>query len=311
VTRKPVVDDGEATMVLYLRRGRSKARAVAAAEAAALMRGLGASIARGGPLAERRGVVWLRVPESNVSLACNRLRRLGYCGAVDLVRPAADAPATAHTVRWKRRESALIPIYREPDDSLRAEAPDRRQFALERADGSVRTVTGYRGGSGALTHRGLPVVDARMLVNLVFAPTGGRLLDPFAGAGGIVIAARACGWKAISFDHDATLRYGLRQLADFHAVASASAMPLASESIDAIASEPPYHPSALDTVVASIAEIARVLRPGARLSLLIATTQAQAVRRAAEAAGLRLELDERIDRKGTGVVCLCWEKRPE
>jgi hypothetical protein len=302
------VDEREATMVLYLRRARSRARTVAAAEAAALMRGLGASIARGGPLAEQRGIAWLRVPESNVSLACARLRRLGYCEAVDLVRSPADAPANASRVRWKRSECALVAVYREPDDSLRAAAPDRREFLLECEDGVVRTVTGYRGGSGALAHRALPVVDARMLVNLVFAPSRGTLLDPFAGAGGIAIEARASGWKAISLDNDAAVRYGLRQLADGHAVASASAMPLASESIDAIASEPPYHPSALGAIVASITEIARVLRPSARASLLITNTQAPAVRNAAQAAGLRRELEERFDRKGTGVVCLCWEK---
>jgi SAM-dependent methyltransferase len=304
------VVDGEETLVLHLRRSRSKARASAAAEAAALMRGLGASIARGGPLSENRGVAWLRLPESNLPVACSRLRRLGYCDAVDLVRPAADAPANARTVRWKGREIALIPVYREPDENLRSAAPDRREFLLECGDGVIRAVAGYRGGLGSLQHRALPVIDARLLVNLVFAPARGTLLDPFAGAGGIAVEARASGWTVVSLDSDATLRYGLRQLANGHAVASASVMPIASQSIDAIASEPPYHPSALDSVVASIAEMARALRHGGRVSLLISTGQTAPVRRAALASGLHLELEDHIDRKGTSVACLCWEKPP-
>jgi SAM-dependent methyltransferase len=272
------------------------------------MRGLGASIDRGGPLSENRGVAWLRVPESNLPIACSRLRRLGYSDAVDLVRPAADPPANVRTVRWKGREIALIPVYREPDEDLRSAAPDRREFLLECGDGVIRAVAGYRGGSGPLQHRALPVIDARLLVNLVFAPARGTLLDPFAGAGGIALEARASGWTVVSLDNDATLRFGLRQLADSHAVASANAMPIASESIAAIATEPPYHPSALDSVAASIAEMARVLRRGGRVSLLISAGQAAPVRRAAVAAGLRLELEDHIDRKGASVVCLCWEK---
>jgi hypothetical protein len=306
-----MLNDGEATLVLHLRHARSKARSVAAAEAAALMRDLGASIARGGPLADHRGVAWLRMPELQISLARARLQRLGYCDAVDLVRTAADAPANARRIRWKRRECVLIPIYRERDECLRAVAPDRREFLLECADGVVRTIAGYRGGTGALAHRALPVVDARMLVNLVFVPSRGTLLDPFAGAGGIVIEASAAGWNVISLDSDAALRYGLHQLTNGHAVASASAIPLANESIGAIATEPPYHPSALNTVVKAIAEMVRVLRRGARMSMLVARSQAHAVRDAGEAAGLRRELEERIDRKGTSVVCLCWEKRTQ
>lgn len=62
-----------------------------------------------------------------------------------------------------------------------------------------------------------------MLVNLVFEPSGGMVFDPFAGIDGIVIEARASGWNVFSLDSDPALRFGLRDLANLHAVASAAA----------------------------------------------------------------------------------------
>jgi tRNA G10 N-methylase Trm11 len=150
------------------------------------------------------------------------------------------------------------------------------------------------------------VEDARLLVNLVANPVGGRLLDPFAGAGGVIVEARAKGWAVISLDRDPALRYGLDELSFLHIVGNASALPFADESIDAVATEPPHHPSALALVTASIGEISRVLRPGGRVAVLVASHQADSVRRAAREAGLASELDSHIDRKGTDVHCLSW-----
>jgi tRNA G10 N-methylase Trm11 len=83
-------------------------------------------------------------------------------------------------------------------------------------------------------------------------------------------------------------------------------MPFAAGSFDAVASEPPYHASALEAIVASIPEAARVVRQGRRIAFLVASEQAAAVRSAGDQAGLRLELEAPINRKGTEVSCLCW-----
>ena len=58
-------------------------------------------------------------------------------------------------------------------------------------------------------------------------------------------------------------------------------------------------------VAASIGELARVLRPGGRVVVLVAAHQAEAVRHAAAKAGLTPESDAAVDRKGTAVRCLC------
>jgi SAM-dependent methyltransferase len=297
-------------LVIHLRPSRVKAREAAVAEVVAILRDLGGRPVPGGPLSEVRGVAWAAVPTANVAPAVRRLSGLGYSGAVDVVRPPDDAVEVPHSrsevARWKRGDVELLRVYEESDERLRSSAPDRRTFLLECGDGVVRPIAGYRGGRGPLDHRALPVEDARLLVNLVASATGGLLLEPFAGAGGVVIEARSRGWTVASVDRDPTLRFGLQRLSSQHLVGDAPALPFRDASVDAVATEPPHHPSATGVVAESMREIGRVLRPGGRASALVATHQADAVRRAAEEAGLTIELSGRIDRKGTDVTCLCW-----
>ncbi|HXW84769.1 MAG TPA: methyltransferase domain-containing protein [Candidatus Binataceae bacterium] len=295
-------------LVLRLRPSRRKARDSALAETLALVRGLGASAARGGPLSELTGIAWVTVPGQTLDAALSRLRTLGYVESVHLVTDRDEAHGAAVEVtRWRGREVALVPLYHEPEQSFRERAPDRRKFLLECADGVVRPITGYRGGSEALEHRALPVVDARLLVNLA-AREGERLLDPFAGAGAVIIAARERGISAVSLDFDRALRFGLREFASCHVIGDARALPFADRSFDAVASEPPYHQSALQTVLLSITEAARVVRLGGRIALLAAESQASQIREAAARARLMPELDSRIDRKGTWVQVFCWTR---
>jgi hypothetical protein len=182
-------------LVLRLRRSRRKAREAAVAEIVAVLRDLDARAAPGGPVSDVPGIAWVTLPEENVMSAVSRLCGLGYTAAVELVTALKDVgPQDKPLVaRWKGRDVALVRVYEESDDSLRTKAPDQRTFLLECGDGVVRTIAGYRGGGGVLEHRALPVVDARLLVNLVATEAHGRLLDPFAGAGGVIIEANSTG----------------------------------------------------------------------------------------------------------------------
>lgn len=292
--------------VLHLRAARLKAKEVAVAEVIALLRDLEASPAGGGPLAETRGVAWVSVPAEHKTTAAARMSRLGYTQAVEVVEPpGAERPEEPVLVtRWHRRDVALCSVYYEPDAMLRQDAPDRRTFLLECGDGVVRAVTGYRGGRLAIEHRALPVVDARLLVNLVHSPTRGVLLDPFAGAGGVVVEAQRAGWSTISLDSDRSLRFGLAAFGAKHLLADATALPLQAGSVDAVATEPPYHHSAKSQVSASIGEMARVLRPGGRASLLVAAEQLQDLTETGRAHGFGINIASSIDRKGTHVACL-------
>jgi hypothetical protein len=110
----------------------------------------------------------------------------------------------------------------------------------------------------------------------------------------------------VSLDIDSAVKLGLAQLSGQHIIADASLLPLAAASVEAVASEPPYFEGASDAVARSIGEVARVLHPGKRAAYLVASHQADAVREAGHRAALTLELEERVLRKGTHVVCFCW-----
>ncbi len=307
-------------LICYVRSARRKATDVATMEALCLLQGLGAAAMIGGPLSEVGGLFWLALPKGSLSACSKRLPHLGYTYAVDLVQPlqgttsgsSGEADQDERLVRWRRKPYSLLRLYEEDSESLREKAPDRRPFLFEDADGTVREVRGYRGDSSPLGRRGLPVCDARMLVNVVLPPNAGgegRLfLDPFAGAGGVVIEALAHKFEVVSTDADPALRHGLRRLGSQHSVANAQALPFESDSFDAVATEPPYDEDATPSVVTGLREISRVMRAGGCCAMLCAASQADRFRAQAVALGLIVYLDFSINRKGLDVTVLAWRK---
>jgi SAM-dependent methyltransferase len=249
-------------------------------------------------------VVWVELAEEHLDAATARLPRLGYTTAVDRLVPAAGPP----DLYWRRRPWRLLRLYTEDAAGHRERAPDRREFLFEAGDGPPRPVRGYRGGGGPLTRRGLPVCDSRLLVNLV-APAGpGRLLDPFAGVGGIALEAEGAGWTTITADLDPGLRHGLGRIGAAHLVADARALPLRAGSLDAVATEPPYDRDVGPLADQALAELHRLLRPGGAAAVLCAAWQAAGLRAAAAGLGWRASLDCPVDRKGTEVVALAWRR---
>jgi hypothetical protein len=294
-----------AMLVLHLRPSRRRARAAATAEALGLLGDLDPAAPGGGPLSELGGVVWVTVPRPRLRPALARLDHLGYTRAVDLVEPCGDADPAA--IRWRRRSWRALRVHQADEAMLRQRAPDRRPFLLECGDGEVREIRGYRGSGADGGRRALPVPDARMLVNLAGPPCG-TLLDPFAGAGGIALEAREAGWAVVTADLDPVLRFGLAALGALHLVADARRLPLLPGSVGAVAGEPPYDPDARELPAEVLPELARVLRMGGHLALLVTPEQAALARRAAASAGLAPGLDTPIDRKGLDVVALSWTR---
>ncbi|NLX48666.1 MAG: methyltransferase domain-containing protein [Methanospirillum sp.] len=114
---------------------------------------------------------------------------------------------------------------------------------------------------------------ARALVNLSLVEPGEVLLDPFAGTGGTLIEATLVGARALGFDVDPVMLAGARlNLPGSRLVAAnAARLPLRSGSVDAVVSDLPYGQSvrirgeSLGRLYdESLAEVARVLRPGRR-----------------------------------------------
>lgn len=301
----------ETLLIFHQATARLKARSAAVCEALCLLHDCQPEALRGGPLSDQKGVFWVTISTSCLAAASSRLPRLGYSTAVDMLQPIPEADwrrSQPDLVRWRQSPFRIVRLHTSDPDLLRESAPDRRMFVLETRAGDVRQVRGYRGDGKALSRRALPVMDARLLANLVFNSAGGRFLDPYAGAGGIVIEGLAAGWDVYGSDVDPALRFGLHELGAHTLIADAAALPFSGSSIHALASEPPYERGTLDTLITALVEGHRVLCPGGRMALLCARWQAAALRRTGETLHLVSLLDTDINRKGLDCTALAWEK---
>lgn len=313
-----------AMFIMYMRESRGKARVPAVMEALSLLGPFQPVALLGGPLSDKRGVLWVAVETRFTQSAIKLLPQLGYSYAVDrailmddLENPDDVLSQQLRTTSWRGNRYNLVRVYEEDNEFMRDRAPDKRTFMLEGEGGQVRAVKGYRGSGAALSRRGLPVSDARLLVNLVRPRTvlvskgkDTAFLDPFAGAGGIVIEALDSGYAVFSVDIDRRLRPGLEHFGARHEVADATQLPFDDGRFIAIATEPPYHRETNAMLPKALGEMCRVLSPGGRLSMLVAEWQMQALLDVAKQYGLQLRLAAPINRKGTKVAVVAWEKSP-
>lgn len=297
---------------------RIKARRVAEVEAFNLLRDLDPQILKGGPLSEKKGVFWISIPKVSLSIARQRFHRLGYTQSVEmpLIVPETELQenyiellSKGEIIRWRKQYYKLLRLHETNLQTLLDDAPDKREFLLKFSDGAIHPVKGYRGDGQALSRRGLPTYDARMLANLVRPQVENAIfLDPFAGVGGIVIEAIRNGYKVYSMDIDPFLVYGLSNFGAHHILANARTIPFDDATVDAIATEPPYDKIAAETVFSSLKEMVRVLRLGGRLAIFAAAWQADSLRTIGQSLELVSFLDSPVNRKGTDCVVLAWEK---
>ena len=124
---------------------------------------------------------------------------------------------------------------------------------------------------------------ARALINMTAVKTGGTVLDPFCGTGGIAIEAAAMGMKAIASDFDEEMVIGCQENMDFYGlklsdfeVSDISDIVGRFSEIDSVCTDPPYGRSTktggedIDRIYARAGEaIPKVLKPGARAGIVL------------------------------------------
>ncbi len=123
---------------------------------------------------------------------------------------------------------------------------------------------------------------ARAMVNLSRLKSGGTFLDPFCGTGVFVMEASRIAKVGLCFDLDPAMCYGGRinlkwsnSLSD-NVLTDSFSLPLKSNSVDAIATDPPYGRSVVslahaptELLTSFLAEAERVLKPGSFLTLAV------------------------------------------
>ncbi|TLZ71683.1 MAG: methyltransferase domain-containing protein [Methanobacteriota archaeon] len=187
-------------------------------------------------------------PLSSVLRAASRLRLAG-----ESFRVRAHGPFTPAEKRdLERRVGAAVPAGR-----VDLDRPDREFRLLQHGGDFLLGEVEHEVERSAMEARkvarrpfSMPISlhpkFARALVNLSRCPRGGALLDPFCGTGGIALEGARLGMRVFASDLqekmvDGTSRalahYGLKAQTF---VADVGDVPLQVETVDAIATDPPY-----------------------------------------------------------------------
>lgn len=191
-------------------------------------------------------------------------------------------------------------VYVQNKEALLAEAPNRRVFEIQQ-NGERRFVFGHH------SHRAVSTLDARFLYNIASPKSTDVIMDPFAGNGGLVIEAKRRGLRIVVSDIDKGLSPGLSVLEpEAYFVSDARRLPLRSNCFDLVVTEPSFRSSYRQSVMESLTELHRVVRPRGRLILLVTVDMCDGIQTSFEKMGAKVELIGVIPRGG-GRKCQVME----
>jgi 16S rRNA G966 N2-methylase RsmD len=167
-------------------------------------------------------------------------------------------------IRFRDTKILLTEIYRQDKKELLDNAPHQRIFYVEK-DGEVKQVKGQR------RKRGVSPSDAKFILNISELNGNEVVLDPFAGIGGLVIECLSRGFKVFSSDLDPVVRPGLAYVTNNRcALADARKLPFKDGTFDTIITEPPFSNKYRQSVIDSLPELCRMIKPNGKIVLFIA-----------------------------------------
>ena len=300
----------EKTILIFrIKTSRLKARNLALEEVKSFLSDVdNVEVVVGGPLSTEKGVIAAYLPKKfDVDILEPDFSRLGYIQQVDLM--VQESRESKNTIKWKGFFYSLETIYEENKEEVRNQAPDKRRFLLPDPTGALRYVNGYRGDGTETGKRALPVEDCKFMLNLSKIKRGQKVLDPFAGAGGIVFAAVNAGLDVYSSDIDPKMQYGLRDFGSKHFVSDVRHLPFDNNFFDSIVTEAPFDKNVTNNVAEGLAEMQRVVKKSGYIVLMVADHQVDQIRQKAVSLGLDIYVDQPLDRKGTAVHIFGFKKK--
>lgn len=302
-----------------LRNSRIKSKQLAIMEMLMMNYDLGLQFIKNGPLGDVKGIVSFLVSKEKMDILTNRLNRLGYFNEfylLDFESKTSENRTDIETINplvWKGLKYSIETIYKQDEKLYEQQSPHNRIFKIVSYNGEEKTLSGYRGNGTDMGRRALPVEDARCLVNLSIPFCENKVLEPFAGGGGIIYMYKYINpdIDITSIDIDETLKPGLEYYGSKHIVGSSANVHL-SESYDAIVTEVPFSDNATKSVVESIKNVYSNLDEKGIIVLMCGTQQSQEITNCLkEDLNSNLLFNKKLNRKGTDVVIQVWTKNFE
>lgn len=302
-----------------LRNSRIKSKQLAIMEMLLMNYDLGLRFIKNGPLGDVKGLVSFLISKDKMDSLKERLNRIGYFNEFYLLDFDAEIYEnksnieTINPLVWKGLDFSIETIYKQDEKIYESQSPHNRTFKIVSYNGEEKVLNGYRGNGTDMGRRALPVEDARCLVNLSIPFNENKVLEPFAGGGGIIYMYKYINPNVdiTSIDIDETLKPGLEYYGAKHIVGSSANVHL-SESYDAIVTEVPFSNNATDSVVEAIKNVYANLDEKGIIVLMCGAQQSHDIANCLkEDLNSNLLFKKELNRKGTDVVIQIWTKNFE
>jgi hypothetical protein len=308
-----------ALIVCKIRNSRLKAKQIAILEIFFSQFDNEILVIKNGPLGDIKGMISFFCPKNNLELFKERLRGIGYCYKfflLDFENENKKIPAGINTnnpLIWKGCKFSICDFYNPDSKILEGQSPHKREFKITDQDGEIKTITGYRGDGSELGRRALPVEDARCMVNLSLPHKNKKMLDPFAGGGGIIYLFKyiAPDGTAASIDIDPSLKPGLEFYGSTHYAMNTIDASFPENSFDSCITEAPFSENAIDDIIAALTKINSWLTNDGVFVIMCEEDQAPRIYDSMTEMNNYLLFSQEIDRKGTDVEISIWWKNKD
>jgi len=270
---------------------------------------------KNGPLGDIKGIVSFLCPRENLASFRERLFGIGYCHKFYLLDFGDTLVESAglrsiNPLVWKGKKFSVGDFYEQESKEYERRSAHKREFRIIGSDGDVKTVFGYRGDGSELGRRSLPVEDARCMINLSLPHKNNRMIDPFAGAGGIVLEFGHIvpGGSMTSVDIDPVLKPGLEFYGSTHYVMNAADTAFPENSFDSVVTEVPFSENATGDIAKALAGLNSCLSNDGVFVIMCGKSQTMAIYGAMAELGNHLLFSHGVDRKGMDVEISVWWK---
>jgi len=301
-------------IVCKMRSSRAKAKQLAVLEMI-LLQYNGILFVKNGPLGDIKGIISFLCPRKNLTSFKERLKFCGYCNSFYLLdfenfisKPIPGLNSNNPMV-WKGKRFSVTVFFTQDNKIYTEQSSHNREFMIS-GNNEVKHVRGYRGDGSDLGKRALPVEDSRCMVNLSQPWKNKKMLDPFAGAGGIIYQFKYIAPDGIttSIDIDPILKPGLESYSSVHHVMNAADASFEKDSFDSVITEVPFSESASTEIIKALKNIDASLTKNGVYVIMCEIDQSDFIRETMKELGNFEIFSQEIDRKGTDVEIQIWHK---
>lgn len=298
-------------IICELRNSRSKCKKLAVFEMMILFERYNSIFIKNCPLSEVKGVfsICIDYDDDNKKNIISLMKCAGYCNKFYMLEFGDSNKENMLFLKynpllsWKKRKFSIVEFFEQDEAENRKQAPDMREFYIKCGDEVVRKIKGYRGNGKEFGRRALPVEDCRMLCNLACNESSKVVLDPFAGAGGILYQVRQAfpTVEIHTIDISEELASGLINYGATHHIADASKIDLQDLKFDGIMTEVPFANSLTNTVCEAFKNLKKHMSDNCKISIMCGTQQSQSIVKSLIENGLYVVNMFGVDRKGIDV----------